>query len=126
MVREDAFGGVEEGDALHVTHGFENEGGLSGPAVTLHDDVLARLYARSEFAFKCRTRAEEVSVNCASVFEWVHCRLFFSGCCTKRYYAKRYYAVWHNAESVSYCADESNPWPLMSFRNYAITAGRNG
>ena len=100
--------GMEEGDALHVAHGLENEGGLSGPAVALHDDVLAGLYARSEFALKCRTRAEEVSVNSASVFEWVHFRFSISGCCAKRYYAKRYYAVWQNADSVSYFSDESN------------------
>ena len=100
--------GMEEGDALHVAHGLENEGGLSSPAVALHDDVLAGLYARSEFALKCRTRAEEVSVDSASVFEWVHFRFSFSGCCAKRYYAKRYYTVWQNADSVSYFPDEGN------------------
>ena len=94
--------GVEEGDALHVTHGFENEGRLSRPAVALHDDVLSGLYARGEFALKCRTPAEEVSVDSASVFEWVHCCISSFGCCAKRHYAKRCCAIWHNATSIAH------------------------
>ena len=64
--------GMEEGDPLHVSHRLENEGRLSCSAVSLHDDVLSGLYAGLEFSLKCRTRAEEVPVDSASVFEWVH------------------------------------------------------
>ena len=67
--------GMEEGDVLHVSNGFKNKGGLPCPALSLHDYVLAGLYARGELALECRTRAEEVSVDSASVSEWVHVAL---------------------------------------------------
>ena len=70
--------GMEEGDSLHVSHRLENERRLSGSAVALHDDVLAGFYAGREFPLKCRTRAEEVSIDSASVFEWVHYSLSLS------------------------------------------------
>ena len=106
---------MEEGDVLHVAHGFENEGRLSGSAITLHDDVLPRLYARGEFALKRRTWAEEVSIDSAAVFEWVHRCLSFSGYCAKWYCAKRCCAIWHNAGSIAYY-DGLWQWGINPYR----------
>ena len=117
--------GMEEGDVLHVTHGFENEGRLSGSAVALHDDVLSGLYARGEFALKCRARTEEVSVDGASVFERVHCCLSFSSCCAKWRCAKRYCAIWHSAESIAYF-DGHWQWNIDNARRAAICRVADG
>ena len=66
----------------------------------------------NEFPLKRRTRAEEVSIDSASVFEWVHCCLSFSRCCAKWHYAKRCCAIWHNAESIAY---SNGPWQESKF-----------
>ena len=116
--------GMEEGNVLHVPNGFENEGRLPSSAVSLHYDVLSGLYARSEFLLERGTRAKEVSVNSASVFERVHCHLSFFGSCAKWCYAKRCYTIWHNGGIIS-CLGVLWQWGFDSARGVTSVRGSN-
>ena len=63
---------VKQIHALGLAHGLADKGGLAHAPFPLYDDVLPRFDEPAQFLFQHGARAEEVSVDDAAVFEWIH------------------------------------------------------